>query len=226
MIPGYEYMTAAEKLKARMRLVMSKAEQQGAAAEDAAAGVGSGMVGHSDSSDVGNNGWTRFVFDRHGEMDEDKQARQKLMDAEVGQVAMSGFGNAADHTLDTAAAFIMGTGRVAAQREGIAKAAEAAHDDAIFGRPYGGSVAAKGAAAGAPLDHQQEQQQHGGKLQQTTHDTGFSNSGVDQADNHCHDDTKQLAASLGVSEVLIVEQQKPGLSWRDRALAMRAKKQQ
>lgn len=226
LIPGYDHMAPAEKLKARMQLVMSKAEQQSAAAEAAAAGaVGPSGVGKA-ADTTSSEGWTRFVLDQHGELEEDKHARQHLLDSEVGQSAMGGFGNAADDTVDTDAAFIMGTGRVAAQRAGIAQAAEAAHDDAIFGRPYGtssvdgsephhgqqhlqGLVDRSNDAARLPLHNGSAALEHG--------------SVIDRDDE---DDAKQLAASLGVSESLVVSQQKHGLSWRDKVLAMRAKRQQ
>jgi len=71
VIPGYEQMTAGEKLKARMRLVMSRAgkhpQHESSAADDGGSGA-----------------WTRFVFDKHGELEEDKAACQALMDREVG----------------------------------------------------------------------------------------------------------------------------------------------
>lgn len=198
LIPGYAAMSASEKLKARMRLVMAKAEQQGAAAEAAEdAGAGRGAAGRvlgtaADASAAGKEqGWTRFVFDQHGMLDEDKQARQKLMDSEVA----GGYGGEdADADVDGAGvAFVMGTGRAAAKRATAQQAAEREHEDAIFGRPFSGS---------------------GSSMHE--HDTTQQNPG--------EGDAGTLAASLGVSDGLIAGQQQ--LSWRERAMAMRVKKQQ
>jgi hypothetical protein len=187
-------MSAAEKLKARMQLVMAKAEKQGAAAEaadDAGASPPAGVRGEA--------AWTRFVFDKHGALDEDKLARQQLMDAEVAAgVAGSSAAVSAD-VEEAGAAFVMGTGRAAARRAATLRTAEEQHDDAIFGRPYGGSsstiVGGGGgeseAAAAVPLAAEAA---GGGE---------------------------QLAASLGVADGLLSGQQ---LSWRDR-LALKKKKQ-
>lgn len=219
-----------------MRIVISKAEQQGAAAEAAAAGLGAAGLGSANpgttvTNTVSNNGWTRFVFDQHGELDEDKQARQKLMDAAVGQTAMGRFGNAADDTVDTSAAFTMGTGRVAAQRADLTKAAEAAHDDAVFGRLFGGggvsSAGPKSTTAGDKQQGSGTRTQHTGQQQQQNNVSAVEAAVNKEAiDDNADTDAKQLAALLGVSEVLVAEQHKPGKSWYDRALAMKAKRQQ
>ncbi|KAF6251629.1 hypothetical protein COO60DRAFT_1644806 [Scenedesmus sp. NREL 46B-D3] len=127
-IPGYATMSAAERMKARMRLVMAKAEQQGTAAEaaeDGSAGAGAGAV-------VGEGGWTRFVFDKHGALDEDKLARQRLMDAEVA-AGVSGSSAAVGASVEEAgAAFVMGTGRAAARRAATLITAQEQHEAAIF----------------------------------------------------------------------------------------------
>jgi hypothetical protein len=196
-IPGYAGMSAAEKMKARMRLVMAKAEQQGAAAkaaDDAGVGAGEG-TGVS-----GGAAWTWFVFDKHGALDENKLARQQLMDAEVAAAVAGSSAAVGADVEDAGAAFVMGTGRAAARRAVTLRTAEEQHEDAIFGRPYGGSsstisietAAAAAATAVAPVAAEAS----GGE--------------------------EQLAAALGVADGLLSGQQ---LSWRER-LALKKKQQQ
>jgi hypothetical protein len=71
-------MTPAEQLKARMRLLMDVADMQNAAAAAAAADEDPGG-----GASAGGGGWTRYVLDKHGALDEDKQAMQKLLDEQV-----------------------------------------------------------------------------------------------------------------------------------------------
>jgi hypothetical protein len=174
-------MSAAEKMKARMRLVMAKAEQQGAAADAAE-----------------DAGWTRFVLDKHGALDEDKLARQQLMDAEVAAGVAGSSAAVGQDVEEAGAAFVMGTGRAAAQRAAKLRTAEEQHEDAIFGRPFGkssgtglggGAAAVQTAPVAAPA---------------------------------AADGDGQLAASLGVADGLLSGQQ---LSWRER-LALKKKQQQ
>jgi Spy/CpxP family protein refolding chaperone len=73
-------MTPAEQLKARMRLLMDVADMQNAAAAAAAADEDPG--GGAAGTGAG-GGWTRYVLDKHGALDEDKQAMQKLLDEQV-----------------------------------------------------------------------------------------------------------------------------------------------
>jgi hypothetical protein len=194
-------MSAAEKMKARMRLVMAKAEQQGAAAdaaEDADAAAAAAAV-------RGESGWTRFVFDKHGALDEDKLARQQLMDAEVAAgVAGSSAAVGAD-VEEAGAAFVMGTGRAAAQRAAKQRTAEEQHEDAIFGRPYGGSSSSSmfGGNGGA----------YGGSQAAAVVPAAAAVPATDDS---------QLAASLVVADALVPGQQ---LSWRER-LALKKKQQQ
>lgn len=190
-IPGYDSMTAAEQLKARMRLLMARADKQNAAAAAATAeddGPGGAAAGG------GSAAWTRFVLDRHGALDEDKQAMQQLLDEQVGQAGFAG-GNSADAAdSEVGTAFIMGTGRTAARKAAARSAAEQAHEDAIFG---GGGAAALGSQQqDQPVWERQEQQQQ-----------------QQQAAGGGHD----AAASLGIQQGSLHS----GLSWRERALAKR-----
>jgi hypothetical protein len=148
------------------------------------------------------------VFDKHGALDEDKLARQQLMDAEVAAgVAGSDAAVGAD-VEEAGAAFVMGTGRAAARRAATLRTAEEQHEDAIFGRPYGGSsstissgeaaAAAAWAAAGATAAAPVAEEAFG------------------------HGSGEQLEASLGVADGLLSGQQ---LSWRER-LALKKKQQQ
>jgi hypothetical protein len=238
LISGYEQMTAADKLKARMKLVMQHAEKNKPAA----------------AADPGGATWTRFVFDQHGELEEDKAARQALMDREVGQGGIGGdaadtdggvFGTLAaageggDHNIG--AAFIMGTGRAAARRVTVARAKESAHEDAIFGRPYSGHDHLQDpVVAGMGSNHATCQEQGdsfrgglGGSKADTAIETAIAvatvalpattSGNLPEADDSA---TQQLAESLGVSAGLLVAQTAGKQSWRDRALALKAKKQQ
>eukprot|EP00775_Hariotina_reticulata_P002793 gene2793-3086_t len=239
-IPGYEQMTAAEKLKARMRLVMQHAGKQ------------QQQQGASVAEDAGGTAWTRFVFDEHGELDEDKAARQALMDREVGQGGiqydaadadggvlgtLAAAGEGGDHNVG--AAFIMGTGRAAARRANVARAKESAHEDAIFGRPYMGAevmgLVAHGLNSKQAMPQGQEDyatrglgcQQPGAAASPATGATAVAASAA-ATDNHTgadDSDTQQLADSLGVSQGLLVAQPAGKQSWRERALALKAKKQ-
>lgn len=186
-------MTPAEQLKARMRLLLNRADQQNAAATSAAAADDVGGAS-------GGGGWTRFVLDKFGTLDEDKQAMQQVLDVQVGQAGFGG-GDSADVAASEVvgtAAFIMGTGRAAARKAAARSAAEQAHEDAIFGGGVaGGSVGGHGVGGGLAAS-----QQGGG-------------GGVDAEE----------ASTLGLAEGLLVQQQK-GASWRERALAKRQQQQQ
>ncbi|WIA32873.1 hypothetical protein OEZ86_006047 [Tetradesmus obliquus] len=189
-----------EKMKARMRLVMAKAEQQKAAA-DAAADTDAAAAA---AAARGEAGWTRFVFDKHSALDEEKLARQQLMDAEVAAgIAGSSAAVGAD-VEEAGAAFVMGTGRAAAQRAAKHRTAEQQHEDAIFGRPYLGSEGSMFGGSG--------EVQAGGEAA----------ASLPAAAAVVADGDSQLAASLGVSGGVLSGQQ---LSWRER-LALKKKQQQ
>lgn len=196
-IPGYDSMTAAEQLKARMRLLMARADKQNAAAA-AATAEGDGPGGAA-AGGGGSAAWTRFVLDRHGALDEDKQAMQQLLDEQVGQAGFAGCNSADAADSEVGAAFIMGTGRTAARKAAARSAAEQAHEDAIFGG--GGAVA---------LGSQQQQDQPVWERQQEQQQTAGGGS---------HD----AAAAFGIQEGLL--QSKGQLSWRERALAKRQQQQ-
>jgi len=194
-------MTPAEQLKARMRLVMARADQHNAVA-----------AGNEDADDAGaggSGGWTRFVLDRHGALDEDKQAMQQLLDEQVGQAGFAG-GSTADIEGEASAAFIMGTGRAAARKAAAKNAAEQAHEDAIFG---GGAYAA---VKGSQQAQQQQQQQQQASLDHQELKAVLRNGADYKTDE---------GASLGLAEGLFAQQQK-GMSWRERALAKRQQQQQ
>jgi hypothetical protein len=192
-------MTAAEQLKARMRLLMARADKQNAAAAAATAEDG----GAAGAAGGGSAAWTRFVLDKHGALDEDKQAMQQLLDEQVGQAGFAG-GNSADAAdSEVGVAFIMGTGRAAARKAAVRSAAEQAHEDAIFGG-HGRAAAAPGSQQlqDRPVWERQEQQQEQEQQQQQT-------AGND------------AAAALGIQESLL----QPNLSWRERALAKHQQQQ-
>jgi hypothetical protein len=201
-------MTPAEQLKARMRLLMDVADQQHAAAAAAAADdveLGGGGSG-------GGAGWTRFVLDKHGALDEDKHAMQQLLDQQVGQAGFAG-GDSADVDGEMGAAFIMGTGRAAARRASAKSAAEQAHEDAIFGRGgqpggYGGSSGQQQQGDGQQLAWERPQQP------QAQRPSNEGPAAVSEAHGAA------AAAAVGLAEGLMAVQQ-TGLSWRERALAKR-----
>lgn len=204
-------MTPAEQLRARMRLLMARADKQNAAAAAAAA--------DDDSAAAGGTVWTRFVLDKHGALDEDKQAMQQLLDQQVGQAGFAG-GNSADADTEVGAAFIMGTGRAVARKAAARSAAEQAHEDAIFG---GGAAAA--VVSGA--DRRPHQQQQQPSQQQQQQDVPVWERQAQQGGPQevaASDDSIDAAAALGLKEGLLVQQK--GLSWRERALAKRQQQQQ
>jgi hypothetical protein len=170
-------MTPAEQMKARMRLLMERADKQGAAAAAAAAaenGSGGGVT----------RGWTRYVLDKHAVLDEDKAAMQALLDDQVGQAGFGG-GHADDASLaagDSGAAFILGTGRAAARRAAARSAADAAHDDAIFGS--------------AASQARQQQQHEQDELE-----------GFDVADLHEGGGGGGVAAIVAVPQRIVLQQQ-------------------
>jgi hypothetical protein len=197
-------MTPAEQLKARMRLVLARADKQSSAAAAAAADNDAGAP-----AGAGDAGWTRFVLDKYGALDEEKQAMQQLMDEQVGQAGFAG-GNSADADSEVGAAFIMGTGRAIARRAAARSAADQAHDDAIFG---GGAAVAAGFGAG------QQQQQRDPPIWERPEQQGkqidkLSVGPFTSADG---------AAALGLGQGVLVQQ--GGLSWRERALAKRQQQQ-
>jgi hypothetical protein len=193
-----------------MRLVMARADKQSSAAAAAAADDDAGA-----SAGAGDAGWTRFVLDKYGALDEEKQAMQQLLDEQVGQAGFAG-GNSADADSEVGAAFIMGTGRAIARKAAARSAADQAHEDAIFG---GGAAVAAGSGGRQQPQQQQQQQQRDRPIwerqeQQQKQADKLGVAPVAEADD---------AAVLGLSEGALVQQK--GLSWRERAVAKRQQQQ-
>jgi hypothetical protein len=159
-IPGYSSMTGLERLKARTRLALQKADEVSAAAAAAAAadsdeggveGGGGGGTGAAGGGGGAKRPWTRYVFDEHAELEEEQEERLKMMDETVGHGMIAGLGSMADRAEEEQLISKRTISRVDSQRA----AKEAAHEAAIFGGVVpgvtGGGVAAASSAAASDV---------------------------------------------------------------------------
>lgn len=246
-IPGYAQMSALEKLKARTRLALQKADVT-AAAKAAAAELEEAEKGGG--GDGSRRPWTRFVFDKHAELDEDAADRQQHLDAAVGMGGVNSLQSLAGgigltggdlgvfdrDDVELAAGQGSFLGGAAQQRQRLQ---EAAHEAAIFGAPVaaGGAAVAGGssqvgrrsntAGLGAALHHDGSRpagDHHGVAVWDAGHGQGLGDTGdrsvgaVDDAVDHAAGGAGSTAGALLCEQVVA---QKP-LSWRERAALKRA----